>query len=233
MITHFAADGRGQSRLSWLDSAHTFSFADFYDPARMGFRSLRVINDDVVAPGAGFGTHPHRDMEIVTYVLSGALGHRDSMGNGSAITAGEVQRMSAGTGVTHSEMNHSKSEAVHLLQIWLLPAQRGQAPSYEQRAFSREDKLGRLRAVVAPDGADGAVSIHQDARVFAAILEEGVTVTHAIAPGRHAFGQVARGEVRLGDRLLGQGDGVALSDEAALTLTGAGPEAEVLVFDLA
>ncbi|MEZ4265308.1 MAG: pirin family protein [Myxococcota bacterium] len=233
MITHFAADGRGQSRLSWLDSAHTFSFADFYDPARMGFRSLRVINDDVVAPGAGFGTHPHRDMEIVTYVLSGALGHRDSMGNGSAITAGEVQRMSAGTGVTHSEMNHSKSEAVHLLQIWLLPAQRGQAPSYEQRAFSREDKLGRLRAVVAPDGADGAVSIHQDARVFAAILEEGVTVTHAIAPGRHAFVQVARGEVRLGDRLLGQGDGVALSDEAALTLTGAGPEAEVLVFDLA
>jgi redox-sensitive bicupin YhaK (pirin superfamily) len=233
MFKHFAADGRGKSRLSWLDSAHTFSFADFYDPARMGFRSLRVINDDVVAAAAGFGTHPHRDMEIVTYVLSGALGHRDSMGNGSAITAGEVQRMSAGTGVTHSEMNHSKTEAVHLLQIWLLPAQRGQAPSYEQRAFSRDEKLGKLRAVVAPDGADGAVTIHQDARILATILEDGVSVTHPLAAGRHAFVQVARGEVRLGDKRLAQGDGVALSEVSELTLTGAGPEAEVLVFDLA
>jgi redox-sensitive bicupin YhaK (pirin superfamily) len=234
MFQHFPAAARGQSRLSWLDSAHTFSFADFYDPDRMGFRALRVINDDLVAGGAGFGTHPHRDMEIVTYVLSGALRHRDSMGNGSSITAGEVQRMSAGTGVTHSEINDSAREPVHLLQIWLLPAQRGQRPSYEQRAFSRDDKLGRLRVVVSPDGEDGALTIHQDARILATILEDGVSVTHAIPAGRHAFVQVARGEVLLGEHRLQRGDGVALSDARELTLTGAGPEeAEVLVFDLA
>ncbi|MCB9787945.1 MAG: pirin family protein [Deltaproteobacteria bacterium] len=233
METLFRADQRGRSRMSWLDSAHTFSFADFYDPGRMGFRSLRVINDDVVAPAAGFGTHPHRDMEIVTYVISGALRHRDSMGNGSAIVAGEVQRMSAGTGVAHSEMNDSPSEPVHLLQIWLRPERAGLTPGYAQKHFPREDKLGRLRTVVAPDGADGAVSIHQDARILATILRDGESVTHPLAPGRHAFVQVARGEVRLGDRPLSQGDGVALSEVDSLTLTGAGAEAEVLVFDLA
>ena len=231
MIKTRAARERGHANHGWLDTWHTFSFADYYDPDQMGFRTLRVINDDTVAAGQGFGTHPHRDMEIVTYVLEGALEHKDSMGTGSVIRPGDVQRMSAGTGVTHSEFNHSKSAPVHFLQIWLLPSERGIKPSYEQKTFSEEDKRGTLRVVASPDGRDGSVTIHTDAVVYAGLFDGEEKAELAIAPKRHAWVHVARGKVRLSGKVLGAGDGAAVTGEA-LAIEG-GEEAEVLVFDLA
>jgi quercetin 2,3-dioxygenase len=232
MLTIRPAEHRGHAAHGWLDSHHTFSFADYHDPAHMGFRSLRVINEDRVQPARGFGTHPHRDMEIISYVLEGGLEHRDSMGTGSVIRPGDVQRMSAGTGVTHSEFNASKSDLVHFLQIWLIPSERGIAPSYEQKAFSREEKQGRLRVVASPDGRDGSVSIHTDAVVHAGLLDKGEAAELALGPGRHAWVHVARGKVRVNGRDLKAGDGAALSEEAAVRVEGV-DAGEVLLFDLA
>jgi hypothetical protein len=222
---------RGHADHGWLDTRHTFSFADYYDEAHMGFRSLRVINEDRVAAGQGFGTHPHRDMEIISYVLDGELAHKDSMGNGSVIRPGEVQRMSAGTGVTHSEHNPSRTRPVHFLQIWIVPDRRGYPPGYEQRAFPLEERQGRLRVVASPDGRDGSVTIHQDALLYLANLDGDQHAELALAPGRHAWIQVARGEVTVGGERLVAGDGAAVTDQPAVTL-GQGKAAEVLVFDL-
>lgn len=233
MLTIRPAAERGHADHGWLDSHHTFSFAGYHDPEHMGFRALRVINEDRVAPGNGFGTHPHRDMEIISYVLEGGLEHSDSIGTGSVIRPGDVQRMSAGTGVAHSEFNASQSEPVHFLQIWLSPAQRGIPPSYEQKTFSPEDKRGRLRIVASPGGRDGSLLIHADAEVYAGLFDAGDSAEHAIAAGRHAWVQVARGEVRVNGHRLRQGDGAALSDEAALRIEGGENGSEVLVFDLA
>ena len=232
MIKLRKAKDRGHADHGWLDTWHTFSFADYYDPEQMGFRALRVINDDVVAPGRGFGTHPHRDMEIVTYVLEGALAHKDSMGNASTIVPGEVQRMSAGTGVLHSEFNASASEPVHFLQIWILPRANGIAPGYEQKHFAPADLDDRLRLVASPDAADGSVTIHQDARLYATLLVPGEEVNHSLAPGRHAWVHVARGKASLNGQPLEAGDGAAVSAEERLALRGDG-HAEVLLFDLA
>jgi redox-sensitive bicupin YhaK (pirin superfamily) len=235
MITIRPANERGHADHGWLNSYFTFSFADYYDPKHMHFRSLRVINDDRVAPGGGFGTHPHNDMEIVTYVLEGALAHKDSMGNGSAIVPGEVQRMSAGTGILHSEFNHSKSEAVHLLQIWIMPERRGIEPSYEQKFFPDEEKLNRFRVVASRDGQDGSVKINQDASIHASLLEGGKSATYTLQKGRYAWIQVASGAVTLNGKTLNAGDGAAVSDESEITLTGSSgaKKAEVLLFDLA
>jgi redox-sensitive bicupin YhaK (pirin superfamily) len=232
MLTRRQAADRGHFNHGWLDTYHTFSFGDYHDPRNMGFRSLRVINEDRVAPGAGFPTHPHRDMEIITYVLEGGLQHRDSMGNGSVIRPGEVQRMSAGTGVTHSEFNASRSEPVHLLQIWIFPERNGLKPSYEEKTFSAQERLGRLRLVASPNGQDGTVKIHQDAGLYATLLGRGQKVSHALRPARHAWIQVARGSVEANGQLLEQGDGAALSDEPSVELLGV-DDAEVLLFDLA
>jgi quercetin 2,3-dioxygenase len=226
-----AAD-RGTTRLDWLDSRHTFSFGDYYDPAHIQFRSLRVLNDDRVAAGAGFGMHPHRDMEIITYVLRGALEHKDSLGTGEVLRPGEVQRMTAGTGIRHSEFNPSATEPVHLLQIWLTPERRGLTPGYEQTAFPEAERRGRWRLVASHDGRDGSVTIHQDADVYATLLEPGESAGHALRPGRHAWVQVARGAVTLNGRPLREGDGAAVSDERSLTVA-ATAAAEVLLFDLA
>jgi redox-sensitive bicupin YhaK (pirin superfamily) len=231
MITIRKASERGHFNFGWLDTYHTFSFGEYYDPRHMGFRSLRVINEDFVAPGAGFPTHGHRDMEIVTYVLEGGLAHRDSMGNGSTIRPGDVQRMSAGTGVRHSEANESDAESVHLLQIWIMPSENGIAPGYEQKFFADEEKRGRLRLVASPDGRDGSVTIHQDASLYAAVLDPSQEVRHELAEGRGAWLQVARGAVELNGQALGQGDGAAASGEGSLTITAREP-AEVLLFDL-
>ena len=231
MIQVRKSNERGHADHGWLDSHHTFSFADYYDPANMGFRALRVINEDRVQPGQGFGTHGHRDMEILSYVLRGGLAHKDSSGGGGVIRPGEVQRMSAGTGVMHSEFNASRSEPVHFLQIWLVPDRRGIAPSYEQKSFPPEQRQGQLRLIASPDAADGSVKIHQNANVYTTLLGKGESVTHALAPGRHAWVQVARGQIRLGDLVLSAGDGAAISDEHSLTLTGDEPS-EVLLFDL-
>src|SRR6185369_9686570 len=200
-------------------------------PSHMAFRSLRVINEDVVAPGRGFPTHGHRDMEIVTYILQGALEHRDSMGTGSIIRRGDAQRMSAGTGVTHSEANPSPSEPVHLLQIWIFPSEQDLQPEYEEKKFSDDEKRNRLRLIVSPDGSDGSVKIHQDARIFASLLDDGEEVVHSLEAGRSAWLQVAAGSVKLNDVALKQGDGAAVSQESQLSVTGEGP-AEVLLFDL-
>jgi redox-sensitive bicupin YhaK (pirin superfamily) len=232
MITVRRSADRGQTEIEWLDSKHTFSFGDYHDPRAMGFRSLRVINEDRVRAGQGFGTHPHRDMEIISYVLEGELAHKDSMGNGSIIRPGEVQRMTAGTGVLHSEHNPSKSEGVHFLQIWLLPEKRNLQPGYEQKAFSTDERRGKLRLVAARDGRDGAVTIHQDALVYAGLLDAGQTVEHAIVPGRGAWVQVARGSVEANGVKLAQGDGAALEGEKSVRIAG-GEAAEVLLFDLA
>lgn len=233
MVTIRRAQDRGHFDHGWLDTYHTFSFADYYDPAHMGFRALRVINEDRVQPGDGFGTHPHRDMEIITYVLQGGLAHRDSMGNGSTIRPGDVQRMSAGTGILHSEYNHSPDEPVHLLQIWILPERNGLQPSYEQKTFSPEDKRNRLRLVAARGARDGAVAIHQDVELYAATLEAAVSVEHELRPGRGAWVQVARGGVTVNDKPLQAGDGAAISDEAKIDIVGtAAPGSEVLLFDL-
>ena len=231
MLNLRRAHERGHAQHGWLDSWHTFSFADYQDAAHMGFRNLRVINEDRVQPGRGFGTHPHRDMEIVTYVLEGALEHKDSMGNGSIIRPGEVQRMSAGTGVFHSEYNASKTDGVHFLQIWMLPGQRGIAPGYEQKRFDPATRRGALRLVASPDGADGSVTVHTDARLYAALLEDGERATHTLAPGRNAWVHVARGEVEVNGHRLSAGDAASLSQEAAVELVGK-KGAEVLLFDL-
>jgi redox-sensitive bicupin YhaK (pirin superfamily) len=232
MITRRPAAERGSTRIAWLDSRHTFSFGDYHDPGHMGFRALRVINDDRVVPAAGFPTHPHRDMEIISYVLEGELEHRDSLGTGSIIRPGEVQRMTAGTGVLHSEFNPSRDRSVRFLQIWIVPARRGLAPSYEQRTFLPGERQGRLRLVASPDGRDGSVTVHQDVTLHTAALAPGERVTQALAPGRHAWIQIARGAVTLNGKALGEGDGAAVSDEAALEIEATAP-AEVLVFDLA
>jgi len=222
----------GGENHGWLDSWHTFSFADYYDPAHMGFRALRVINEDRVAPGRGFGTHPHRDMEIITYVIDGAVEHRDSMGNGSVIRPGDVQRMSAGTGVRHSEFNPSGTAPVHFLQIWILPERTGLPPSYEQRRFPAAEKRGMLRLIASNDGRDGSVVLFQDVDVFAAVLEPGEEIAHALQHGRHAWVQIVSGAAAIDGATLAQGDGAAVSDERAVTLRAREP-AEVLLFDLA
>jgi len=233
MITVRRASDRGHFDHGWLDTSHTFSFADYRDPEHMGFRALRVINQDRVRPGQGFGTHGHRDMEILSYVLSGALAHRDSTGGGGMIRPGEVQRMTAGTGVTHSEFNGSEREEVHFLQIWILPDRPGHRPSYEQKAYPEEERRGRLRLVASPDGALGSTIIHRDARVYASLLGPGVRLRHPLSPGRAAWVQVARGEVELNGQLLHPGDGAAVEGEEALALAGQGPgEAELLLLDL-
>jgi quercetin 2,3-dioxygenase len=232
MIQVRRAEERGHADHGWLDTNHTFSFASYYDPRFMGFRSLRVINDDTVAPGRGFGTHGHRDMEIISYVLEGALEHRDSLGTGSVLRPGDVQRMSAGTGVRHSEFNGSKTEPVHFLQIWIEPEQDGITPDYEEKAFSDEEKRDRLRLIASRDGRDGSLTIHQDVSVFATVLEPGGEVTHAIDPGRHVWVHVARGSVTLDGQILRAGDGAAVSNENQVSLVGE-RGAEVLLFDLA
>jgi len=231
MITLRPAKERGGFDHGWLDTRHTFSFADYHDPRHMGFRVLRVINEDRVQPGKGFGTHGHRDMEILSYVLEGGLAHRDSLGTGSVIRPGDVQRMSAGTGVRHSEFNASERESVHFYQIWIEPAAQGIAPGYEQKTFPEADRRGRLRLVASPDGASGSVTIHQDARVHVAALDAGQAVEHALAPGRHAWVQVARGAVTVNGQPLREGDGAAVSDERRLAIAATEP-AELLLFDL-
>jgi redox-sensitive bicupin YhaK (pirin superfamily) len=225
-------DERGHAEHGWLDSYHTFSFADYHDPAHMGFRALRVINEDRVAAGQGFGRHSHRDMEIISYVLEGALQHKDSMGTGAVIRPGDVQRMSAGTGVTHSELNASSREPVHFLQIWIMPDKRGLVPSYEQRPFSREDKTGRLRLVASPDGRDDSVTVHADAAIYAGVFDAGRTAEHALAPGRHAWVHVVRGKARVHGTELSAGDAIGLSDEPLVRIEAL-DASEVLVFDLA
>jgi redox-sensitive bicupin YhaK (pirin superfamily) len=232
MITVRPAAERGQTRLGWLDSRHSFSFGDFYDPDHIQFRSLRVLNDDKVAPGGGFGMHPHRDFEIVSYVLSGALEHKDSLGSGSVLRAGEVQRITAGTGVMHSEFNPSPTEPVHFLQIWLTPERRGLTPGYEQKVFAAGDRRGQWRLVASRYGRDGSVTIYQDAELYVTILEPGESATHELRRSRHGWLQVARGAVTLNGRALAAGDGAAISDESAVMVT-ATEAAEVLLFDLA
>ncbi|RME62691.1 MAG: pirin family protein [Alphaproteobacteria bacterium] len=231
MITIRDRNARGRTQTGWLDSRHTFSFGDYRDPDQMGFRSLRVINEDRVIPGAGFGTHGHRDMEIISYVVSGALEHKDSLGTGSVIRPGEVQRMSAGTGITHSEFNASKSEPVHFLQIWIVPERTGLAPGYEQKAFPAAARRGRMLLVGDRHGSDGALTIHQDVRLYAGLLHAGEALGHGLADGRHGWLQVVRGLVRLNGHELREGDGAAIVEEPAITLeTEHG--AELLLFDL-
>jgi len=231
VITVRPAAERGHFDHGWLDTYHTFSFASYHDPKHMGFRSLRVINDDRVKPAEGFGTHAHRDMEILTWVLEGALQHKDSMGNGSIIRPGDIQRMSAGIGVTHSEFNPSRDEPVHLLQIWLLPRQRGLTPGYEEKQFPEATRRGCLRLIAAGDGRDGAVTIHQDADLWTALLEPGESVRHALQPGRHAWLHVARGTVVANGMRLAEGDGAAISDEPAVDVKAI-DRTEILLFDL-
>jgi quercetin 2,3-dioxygenase len=225
-------DARGHAKIGWLDSYHTFSFSNFYDPNRMGFRALRVINEDRVIPGAGFGTHPHKDMEILTYVLEGALEHKDSLGTGSVIMPGDAQIMSAGTGIAHSEFNHSQTEPVHLLQIWILPDEQGLKPRYEQRTFPLEEKKNKLRLIAAKDGRDGAVTIHQDVDIYAAVLEPQNTVTFEVRPNRYAWLQIAKGRITLNGEPLSAGDGVQINGSESLTI-GTDATAEILLFDLA
>ncbi len=232
MITLRRSEDRGQADHGWLHSFHSFSFADYHDPAHMGFGNLRVINEDRIAPGTGFGTHGHRDMEIVSYVLEGALAHRDSMGHGAAILPGEVQRMSAGSGVRHSEFNHAQDASTHFLQIWLLPHTRGIEPGYEQKAFAEADKRGRLRLVASPDGREGSVTIHADASIRAGLFDGEESAELALDPQRLAYVFVARGAIDVNGQRLATGDAAALSGESRLRLDR-GRGAEVLVFDLA
>ncbi len=232
MIQIRKANERGHFNHGWLDTYHTFSFSDYYDPAQMGFRSLRVINDDRVQGGMGFGMHGHRDMEIVTYVIEGSLQHRDSMGNGSILRAGELQRMTAGTGVRHSEFNPSATEPVHLYQIWLQPEQNGLKPSYEELRPSDAEKRGRFKLVASPDRAEDSLTIHQDARVYLATLSPEQEISHPIVHGRAAWLQVIRGCVKLGGRELAEGDGAAITDETAIPVRAVA-DAELLLFDLA
>ncbi|HEY2903652.1 MAG TPA: pirin family protein [Polyangia bacterium] len=234
MIQVRPAAQRGTTRIDWLDSRHSFSFGEFYDPANMGFRSLRVINDDRVAPGGGFPTHGHSNMEILSYVLDGALEHRDSLGTGSVIRPGDVQRMSAGTGVRHSEFNASRSEPVRFLQIWIVPERQAIAPGYEQKTYSAADRQGRLRLVASHDGRDGSVTVHQDVNFYAGLFKDSDKATYEPRPGRSTWVQVARGAVTLNGQTLSEGDGAAIQNEKAIQLAASGPaEAEVLLFDLA
>ena len=230
MISIRRASERGHFDHGWLNTYHTFSFADYHDPRFMGFRALRVINDDRVAPGQGFGEHRHRDMEIVSYVLEGALAHRDSMGNSGVIRPGDVQRMSAGTGVQHIEFNGSQTDPVHFLQIWILPESQGTTPGYEQKTFPPETRRGKLRLIGSRDGREGSVTIRQDVDAFASVLETGQEVRHVLAPGRHAWLQVAAGALNLNGHPLGEGDGAAVTDEDELDIAGKG--SEFLLFDL-
>ena len=232
MITIRKSEERGHFQHGWLDTYHTFSFDQYYDPAHMHWRALRVINEDRVARGQGFPTHSHRDMEIVTYILSGALEHRDSMGNGSVIRPGDVQRMTAGTGVSHSEFNPSSDEGVHLLQIWILPEARNLTPSYEQKFFSQQERTGKLRLITSSDGSDGSVKIHQDARIYAALIGSDQSVSHQLSGNRCGWLQVAAGSIRLNDVDLEQGDGAAISRESQLQIAAL-EQSEVLLFDLA
>jgi redox-sensitive bicupin YhaK (pirin superfamily) len=231
MITIRKAGDRGHAEHGWLDSRHTFSFADYFDQDQMGFRTLRVINEDRVEPGQGFGTHPHRDMEIISYVLEGALEHKDSMGTSSVIRPGEVQRMSAGTGVLHSEYNPSRAEPVHFLQIWIFPEKKNLKPGYEQKVFPAGERTNRLRLVASRDGRDGSLTIHQDAELYTSLLSKGNAVSHPLGSGRFAWVQVARGSVTLNGEALSTGDGARVSGEKALELK-ATSNAEVLLFDL-
>ena len=232
MLTLRPAAERGHGRHGWLDSRHTFSFADYHDPQQMGFRALRVINEDRVQPGRGFGTHHHEDMEIITFVIEGALAHQDSLGNGATIRPGEVQRMSAGTGIDHSEFNHSADAIVHFLQIWVLPERRGLAPGYEQRAYPLDQRGNELLLVASRDGRDGSVTVHQDVAIFAGRLAAGARVEHAIGAGRHAWLQVARGSALVNGQRVVAGDGLAASDESRLEIAAAAA-CELLLFDLA
>jgi redox-sensitive bicupin YhaK (pirin superfamily) len=234
MIQIRRAAERGHFDHGWLDTSHTFSFADYHDPKHMGFRAMRVLNEDRVAPGQGFGTHGHRDMEILSYVLEGGLAHRDSMGNGSVIVPGDVQYMSAGTGVRHSEYNASESDVTHFLQIWILPDRQGYAPRYDQKRFGESDKAGRLRLVASPDGADGSIALRQDVRLYASVLAPRQSVSLDLPNGRHAWVQVLRGSVSVNRQELSSGDGLAASSEARLDLAASdGEKAEFLAFDLA
>lgn len=232
MIRLRPANQRGHANYGWLDTYHTFSFNDYHDPQHMRFRSLRVLNEDVIAPGQGFGMHPHRDMEIVTYVLAGELEHRDSLGHGEVLRAGELQRMTAGRGITHSEFNPSASEPVHLVQIWIMPEQKGLEPSYEQRRFPAMQRRNRLQLVASPDAADGVLHIRQDARLWLGDLEQGQPLAHSLSPDRHAWLQMLRGTIAVNGHELAAGDGAAVSDEAALEIT-CRSDAEFLLFDLA
>jgi redox-sensitive bicupin YhaK (pirin superfamily) len=232
MIEPRRAQDRGHADHGWLNSHHSFSFADYHNPSRMGYSSLRVINEDRVAPGAGFPTHSHRDMEIISYVLAGALEHRDSLGNGSTIRPGDVQRMSAGRGVRHSEYNASQNEPVHFLQIWLLPERAGIEPGYEQQHYPESERRGQLRLIASHDGDTGSVRVHQDARVYASLLQSGESLQYTPAPGRHCYVHVARGELALNGDSLVAGDAAAIADEPVLLLSAPGM-AEFLLFDLA
>jgi hypothetical protein len=231
MIQVRLAEQRGRANLGWLDSRHTFSFADYYDPAFMGFGPLRVINEDRVQPGRGFGTHSHRDMEIISYVLEGALEHQDSLGTGSVIRPGSVQRMSAGTGVEHSEFNHSRSDVLHFLQIWIIPERTGLAPSYGEHAFPDEEKRGRLRLIASRDGRDGSVIIHRDVDLYSSLLQDGEQLEHRIDPGRQAWLQLARGSASLNDEQLYPGDGAAIFEEDRIAVR-ATSDSEILLFDM-
>ena len=224
---------RGHFDFGWLNTYHTFSFSDYYDQRYVQFRSLRVINEDRVQPGEGFGTHPHRNMEIVTYVLEGALAHKDSMGNGSVIRPGDVQRMSAGTGITHSEFNHSQDELVHFLQIWLMPSEKNIEPGYEQKFYTPEQKREGFRLIASPDGQEESVLIHQDALIYATVLDQNEERAFKFQPERHGYLQVARGSIKFNDQVLEAGDGASLSDEQTLSLIGNSDGSEVILFDLA
>jgi len=233
MLTLRRAEDRGRASLGWLDSKHSFSFGHYYDPDHMGFGPLRVINDDRVAPGGGFPTHPHSNMEIISYVLEGALEHKDSLGTGSVIRPGDVQRMSAGTGIRHSEFNASTTEPVHFLQIWIIPEKMGLRPGYEQKSFGSEEKRGRFRLVGSRDGRDGSVTIHRDVDLLASVLDAGESATHVLGAGRIAWVQAARGSVDLNGHRLAAGDGAAIEVATTITVTGASKDAEILLFDMA
>jgi redox-sensitive bicupin YhaK (pirin superfamily) len=232
MISVRKSADRGVGRHGWLTTHHTFSFANYYDPKQMGFRELRVINEDTVAPGRGFGAHQHDNMEIISIVMEGALAHKDSTGGDGVLRRGEVQRMSAGTGVVHSEFNGSEREPVHFFQIWIMPERDGITPGYEQKPFPEEERRGKLQLLVAPGGPDGALTIHQDVKLFASILDANQSVTHAVAEGRGAWVQVARGSVDVNGVTLQKGDGAAIENESSLTITGSENDSELLLFDL-
>ncbi len=234
MLTVRPSEERGAATLDWLDSRHTFSFSSYYDPQHISFGPLRVINEDIVQPAKGFGTHGHKDMEIITYVLEGELEHKDSLGNGSGMRYGDVQRMSAGTGIQHSEFNPSATNPVHLLQIWILPGQQGLAPSYEQTTFAEAEKCDRLCLIGSPNGREGSVTIHQDVNLYAAVLQQGTSISHTLATNRIAWLQVARGAVALNGQTLVAGDGVAIAQVDSLKIqNGETASAEVLLFDMA
>ena len=231
MIAVRHAADRGNANLGWLDSKHTFSFGDFHDPGHMGFGNLRVINEDRVQPGKGFSTHAHQDMEIISYVIQGALEHKDNMGNGSVMDSGEVQRMTAGTGVTHSEFNPSANELVHFLQVWILPEQQGLPPSYEQNTYSSDSKNNRLRLIASPTGREGSLTVHQQVDIFASILDQDATLTHSLDAGRRGWMQVVRGTLEVNGETLNAGDGAAISETPVLTIK-ASEKAELLLFDM-